>query len=153
MKTAILIESVRLLGTSLSLEKGQKISVSFATNQPDYIEKGLVFARPLDGKWADGIDRSDTDSILIGKEDYNLVNPFIEQTLSQYDLSDLSPDEFNKIVFAGATVLEMRSPSDAFSLDEMEMIMGSDAYEYWPNHDKDFLWNAYAVQSGLDDRK
>ena len=68
-------------------------------------------------------------------------------------LSDLTESEFNKIVFAGALLSEYRSPSDAFTLEEMRVILESKAYKGWSNHSKDFLWNSYAVNSGLDDRK
>jgi len=78
--------------------------------------------------------------------------PFSLAAKKEHNLNDLSGGEFNRIVFAGATMSEPRSASDAFTLDEMNTILNSDAFKHWPNYDKDFLWNAYSVDSGLDDR-
>jgi len=63
MKTGIMQADVELLGTSLSLQKGQRVRLTEATNLPP--GRGKWFAAPLDGKWADGIDHGPDDSILI----------------------------------------------------------------------------------------
>jgi hypothetical protein len=81
------------------------------------------------------------------------INPFSAQKKKQFNLSDLTSDEFDAIIFAGATTVEHRGPSDAFTLEEMSQILGSEAFKSWPNRSKDWLWQTYAVESGLDDRK
>ncbi len=61
----------------------------------------------------------------------------------KHDLSDLSNSEFEKIVFAGAGMSEHRGPSDAFSFEEMVVIVMSEAYSYFSRANQDFLWAAY----------
>lgn len=70
------------------------------------------------------------------------LNPQCIAEKAKYDLRDLTGEDFNRIVFAGASDSEMRSPSDAFTLDEMEIIHSSEARKHWSTIDKDFLWFA-----------
>lgn len=71
------------------------------------------------------------------------MNPFCLAEKKRYNLSDLTNHEFEKIVFAGATTCEYRGPSDAFTKEEMETILNSEAFKSFPNYSKDFLWAAY----------
>ena len=65
--TGTMKQDVKLLSTPLSLKKGQRVYLTFPDNQPNPV--GKWFARPLDGIWADGIERSDEDSILLDPGD------------------------------------------------------------------------------------
>lgn len=60
---------------------------------------------------------------------------------AKHQLTDLTPVEFNRIVFAEASCSDFRSACDAFTLDEMLAIAESDAFKSWLPHDRDFLWN------------
>lgn len=51
--------TIHLLGTALMLEEGERVHLTPATNIPG----GGYFARPLRGKWCDGITRNLEDSI------------------------------------------------------------------------------------------
>ena len=57
---------LHLLGTSLRLRKGEIVSLLPATNLP----QGGYFARPANGKWADGIAHDPDDSIHITSADF-----------------------------------------------------------------------------------
>lgn len=61
-----MLQDVHLLGTSLSLKKGQKVHLTFASNQPN----GGWFARPIDCKWPSGVIGSEQDSILLEDGDF-----------------------------------------------------------------------------------
>ena len=56
----------QLLGTSLTLRKGGIVALLPATNLP----QGGYFARPADGKWADGIAHDPDDSIHVTIADF-----------------------------------------------------------------------------------
>ena len=81
------------------------------------------------------------------------MNPFSLAEKKRHNLSDLTNEEFEKIIFAGASTVEHRGPSDAFTLEEMIQILNSEAFKSWPNRSKDWIWQTYATESGLDDRK
>jgi hypothetical protein len=66
MRYGIMTTDVILLGTSLKLEKGRRVQLTFASNQPE----GGWFARPADGKWSDGIEHGEQDSIHITENDF-----------------------------------------------------------------------------------
>ena len=69
--TGTMRTDVALLGTTLTLNKGQRVYLTFADNQPqDSPDKW--FARPLDGIWPDGFERSDEDSILVSRSDVSV---------------------------------------------------------------------------------
>jgi len=68
MQTAIMTTDAKLLGTSLELQKGQVVQVTEATNLPaDSTTKW--YARPANGKWSDGIDHNEEDSIGVYVDD------------------------------------------------------------------------------------
>ena len=67
----IMLHDVKLLGTSLTLEIGQHVHLTPPLNLP--CDDGW-FARPADGKWADGIDHID-DSILIRLDAVDIILP------------------------------------------------------------------------------
>lgn len=70
---ATMKDDVILLGTSLALQKGQRVWIDFASNQPS----GGWFARPVDGNWkrdsvslySQGLGISDDASILLNADD------------------------------------------------------------------------------------
>ena len=64
--------AVELLGTSLSLQKGQKVKLIRARNLP-YPQNGGYFASPADDKWSDGIEHNPDDSILINPGDLSSI--------------------------------------------------------------------------------
>lgn len=64
-----MLTDVILQSTSLRLQEGQRVHLTPTTNLPD---KSNYFARPADGKWSDGLDRDEADSILITPEDVRL---------------------------------------------------------------------------------
>ena len=68
MPTGTMRRSVNLTGTSLSLQKGQRVLLIEATNLPD-VGYTRYFASPLDGNWADGLEHSEEDSILLDPDD------------------------------------------------------------------------------------
>jgi hypothetical protein len=57
-----MLNTVKLLGTSLELQKGQRVQITPAINQPD---KTLMFAKPIDGSWGE-------DSILLQHGDWQV---------------------------------------------------------------------------------
>ena len=61
---AIMTQSVKLLGTSLALNKGQTVTITPATNLP----QGGYFAAPVDGSWGEY-------SILLRSGDFRPVLP------------------------------------------------------------------------------
>jgi hypothetical protein len=61
MRTGTMLKTVILLGTSLRLEKGQRVLLVESTNQPD---KTRFFASPIDEDW--------DDSILLDHGDWEL---------------------------------------------------------------------------------
>ena len=65
MANYYMASTVKLSGTDLVLYKGERVSLTPATNIPD----GYAFAAPLRNKWADGITRSPGTSILIEPSD------------------------------------------------------------------------------------
>ncbi len=69
MQTAIMKETVRLLGTSLALEKGLLVRLTEANNLP----QGGYFARPANGYWSDNIERDKDDSILLDGSEFEFV--------------------------------------------------------------------------------
>lgn len=75
------------------------------------------------------------------------MNPFSLAEKKRHNLSDLTNEEFEKIVFAGATTVEHRGPSDAFTAEEMQTIINSDSFYFFPQYSKDFLWAAYANEA------
>lgn len=75
------------------------------------------------------------------------MNPFSLAQKKLHNLSDLTNEEFEKIVFAGATMAETRGPSDAFTVKEMQVIINSDSFYFFPQYSKDFLWAAYANEA------
>jgi hypothetical protein len=60
---------VYLLGTSLSLQKGDYVELTYACNLP---QEGF-FARPNNGKWSDGLDHDPDDSILVHRTDFSIL--------------------------------------------------------------------------------
>lgn len=71
MLTGTMKNIVGLAGVpGMRLEQGQRVRLVEATNLPDGI--GAYFAAPLDGRWSDGVERSDDDSILVGFRDVTL---------------------------------------------------------------------------------
>jgi hypothetical protein len=70
MYGTILIDA-HLLGTSLKLAQNDRVHLTPATNQPN--SEGKMFARPLHGKWSDGIKRNLDDSILLHEGEYKLT--------------------------------------------------------------------------------
>lgn len=71
----VMKDCVKLVGVrGMQLEKGQVVKLRPSTNQPNI---NNFFASPADGKWSDGVERSDLDSILIEPSDllqeYDLV--------------------------------------------------------------------------------
>lgn len=62
-----MLQDVKLASTPLKLHKGMRVALTFPRNQPN--PQGKWFARPLDGIWPDGIERSDEDSILLDPGD------------------------------------------------------------------------------------
>ena len=58
---------VELLGTSLTLCKGELVELLPARNLP----QGGYFARPANGKWADGLPHSPDDSIHVTSADFS----------------------------------------------------------------------------------
>lgn len=75
------------------------------------------------------------------------MNPFSLAEKKRHNLSDLTNEEFEKIVFAGATMTEHRGPSDAFTVEEMQTIINSDSFYFFPQYSKDFLWASYTNQA------
>lgn len=63
----VMLNDAHLLGTSLRLEKGQVVALVPATNIPG----GGFFAKPFDGKWSDGIERSEDNSIHFSPNEVN----------------------------------------------------------------------------------
>jgi len=61
-KIGTMLKTVRLIGTCLRLEAGQRVMLVPSTNQPD---KTRFFASPIDGEWND-------DSILLNHGDWEL---------------------------------------------------------------------------------
>jgi hypothetical protein len=67
---AIMKNDVELLGTSLKLQKGQVVDLrlhSVIARETSY------WARPLDGKWCDGIDHNEEDSIVVAEDDVEII--------------------------------------------------------------------------------
>ena len=71
--TGIMANDVELLGTSLSLQKGQKVRLTYADNLP-YPQNRGYFASPADDKWSDGIEHNPDDSILINPGDLDSID-------------------------------------------------------------------------------
>jgi hypothetical protein len=61
---------IQMIGTSLSLKKGQLVTLLLAENVP----QGGYFALPRNGKWADGISHNPDDSILITTSDFEVIH-------------------------------------------------------------------------------
>jgi len=72
------------------------------------------------------------------------MNPFSLAEKKRHNLSNLTNKDFEKIVFAGATTVEHRESSDAFTIEEMQTIINSDSFCFFPQYSKDFLWAAYS---------
>lgn len=64
--TGTMRKEIILLGTSLTLEVGQRVTLFRATNQSD---PSLWFARPLNNKWKCGVEQSPDTSVLIAPDD------------------------------------------------------------------------------------
>jgi len=62
---------VKLEGTGLVLDEGERVVLTLATNLPD---NGTIryFARPADGVWSDCVERSPEYSVLIDADDVDL---------------------------------------------------------------------------------
>lgn len=71
--TGIMNTDIHLLGTSLKLQKGQKVTLCKPTNLPYFLMEKTYFACPIDGKWSDGIDRDNDSSILIHEEEFTFT--------------------------------------------------------------------------------
>lgn len=63
----IMRNDVKLLGTTLNLDRLDIVHLTPATNQPN--GDGRYFARPWNCIWPDGIERNPDDSILLDKGD------------------------------------------------------------------------------------
>ena len=71
----MMLTDVHLLGTSLKLQEGQTVSLTEAPNLPPRTDgKPQYFARPENGKWSDGIERNEEDSILIEADDVVVIH-------------------------------------------------------------------------------
>lgn len=68
MPNGTMRRSVNLTGTSLSLQRGQRVLLIEASNLPD-VGYTRYYASPLNGKWADGLEHSEEDSILLQPND------------------------------------------------------------------------------------
>ena len=71
----IMRTDIDLLGTSLKLQKGQKVLLRPVHESLGLFNPQIIgyFARPADGKWSDGIDHDSSDAILIGPDDVCIV--------------------------------------------------------------------------------
>lgn len=69
VKTGTMTTDAELLGVyGMRLKRGQRVKLVDPDNIPKAVNQQW-FASPLDGKWSDGVDRPDADSILIESED------------------------------------------------------------------------------------
>ena len=62
--------NVKLLGTTLALTKGQRVTLLEATNLPARDDgRTVYFASPAHGDWSDGTPRDFDKSILLNPDD------------------------------------------------------------------------------------
>jgi len=64
----IMKTDIHLVSTSLKLQAGQRVKLWAACNLP----QAGYFARPADGKWSDGMNHSNDDSILLNDDDFTI---------------------------------------------------------------------------------
>jgi len=70
--TGTMTTTAKMLGVhGMQLEQGQKVQLTEPSNLPKEYRHNW-FARPLNGKWSDGVDRNEEDSILIDADDVTL---------------------------------------------------------------------------------
>ncbi len=80
MTHATMKHTVRLApGLTLSLERGQRVQIVPATNLPPRTDGVAEYhARPADGRWADGVERGPTDTMVVDcldLEDIEQITP------------------------------------------------------------------------------
>lgn len=63
---------------------------------------------------------------------------------AKYSLSELTGNEFARIIFAGTGPNTLRGPSDAFTLQELLDISQMETFATWESHDRMWLY------SGID---
>ena len=65
------------------------------------------------------------------------------------NLQDCTQRELESKIFEGASVSEFRSPSDAFTIDEMVAIVEGPAFEYFDSTFRFWMYNA--IEAALED--
>ncbi len=70
------------------------------------------------------------------------MNPFSLAYKKTLILPEISELDFEKCIMAGATTIEFRGPSDAFTACELIAIGLSNSFKTWNWTNKTWLWSA-----------